>query len=261
MKNVCLLLCCLLLLFTACQKNEIIEGEKKVIVPADIEKITAMGFSPIGLKKVDKGFIVEGDVFISEDEAEAAYNGFSDQLEEYVVRTSRVTGLPRMITIRVAGSLPPSYVAATDAAIARYNSVGLKITFARVTTGGNIVISGVASTSFLAIAGYPAGGNPYNSIQLSRTYLDSWVAPSVTTVIAHEIGHCIGFGHTDQYDPSYSCGSGGIEQPGYPSGGVVNIPGVPPGPSPDSWMLRCISNGINRPFTPTDLTVLRIIYG
>ncbi|WP_126974201.1 M57 family metalloprotease [Gynurincola endophyticus] len=259
MKNICLSVCCFLLLFTACQKNEIIPEDKTLVTDSDIEKITAMGFNPQGLQKVDKGFIVEGDIFIREDEA--AYNGFSDQLEEYVVRTSRVTGLPRTITIRVAGSLPSSYITATDAAIARYNAVGLRITFARVTTGGNIVISGVASTSFLAIAGYPAGGNPYNSIQLSRTYLDSWVAPSVTTVIAHEIGHCIGFGHTDQYDPSYSCGSGGFEQPGYPSGGVVPIPGVPPGPSPDSWMLRCISNGINRPFTPTDLTVLRIIYG
>ncbi|HLF45263.1 MAG TPA: M57 family metalloprotease, partial [Chitinophagaceae bacterium] len=79
--------------------------------------------------------------------------------------------------------------------------------------------------------------------------------------ISHEIGHCIGFRHTDYMNRSYSCGGGAINEGDVTSGvGAVNIPGTPTGPDPDSWMLACLSATTNRPFNANDKIALHFLY-
>uniref|UniRef100_UPI000F8E9556 M57 family metalloprotease n=1 Tax=Gynurincola endophyticus TaxID=2479004 RepID=UPI000F8E9556 len=175
--------------------------------------------------------------------------------EEHYRHVNLVTGLPRVISIRVNSSLPVSYITATNAAIARYNALGLSLTFTRVTTGGDIVITGVTGVSFLSMSGFPAGGNPYNSIALNRSFLDTWATNTVISIITHAIGHCIGFYHTDHYSPppcinDYST-DGKTTLP-------IHIPGTPL--TGGGWMSGCISNGLNRPFTADDVLALTTLY-
>jgi hypothetical protein len=76
--------------------------------------------------------------------------------------------------------------------------------------------------------------------------------------MAHEMGHCIGFRHTDYMNRAYSCG-GSTYNEGSAGVGAIHIPGTPTGPSASSWMLAC-SNGGNRPFTSADRTALNYLY-
>lgn len=82
----------------------------------------------------------------------------------------------------------------------------------------------------------------------------------IASIIAHEMGHCIGFRHTDYFDRSISCG-GGTSNEGDGGVGANHIPGTPTGASlnAQSWMLSC-TDGSDRPFNNDDQTALDYLY-
>jgi hypothetical protein len=174
--------------------------------------------------------------------------------------------LPRSITVSVSGTVPNGFLSAVDEALARYNAVtGLRVRFSRITSGtANIVIRLVSGASYIASAGFPTSqGNPYNQVSYNSTYAGTNYSQGFkATVIAHELGHCIGFRHTDYMRRSYSCGffGGGNEGQSKNGVGAVHIPGTPTGPDPNSWMLACLSSTTNRPFNTNDRTALTYVY-
>ncbi|MBP6688330.1 MAG: protease, partial [Lacibacter sp.] len=147
------------------------------------------------------------------------------------------------------------------AAVARYNAenLGLTFTYGGTSGGGTINISVVNTGQYIASAGFPSGGNPYGTIKYARTYTSGYSLNFVTTVLAHEMGHCIGFRHTDYMDRSYSCG-GGTANEGASTVGAVHIPGTPTVADSGSWMLACLSASTNRPFNNNDKTALNYLY-
>lgn len=226
-------------------------------------KVAALGFDPAGVQKHPDGYLVEGDIILTQNDLD---NGHPERKsiiyanEEHYRTTNLVTGLPRTITIRVNSTLPSRYFSCMDAAITRYNNQNLRVRFSRVTSGGNIVINPAPSgSSYLASAGFPSGGNPYWQVLVNRAYLDTWNTSTVTSILAHEVGHCIGFRHTDYMSRQYSCGGAAYNE-GASTVGAIHIPGTPTGPSAGSWMLACIGNGVNRPFTSADITALNYVY-
>ena len=75
--------------------------------------------------------------------------------------------------------------------------------------------------------------------------------------ITHEIGHSVGFRHSDWFD-RFSCGSGGGESAG--STGAIHVPGTPTGRDTTSIMNACFSNSENGEFNGNDITALRNMY-
>lgn len=248
------------LIITSCSKKAESPNE---LSQDEINAIAAMGFSTDGIFEEADGFIVEGDIFIPRTDLgkKLNSNGLVVANEEQYRTTNLITGLPRTITVQVSSTLPAAYVTNTDAAIARYNALGTTLTFQRVTSGGNIVISAAPTgAGYLASAGFPtSAGNPHNSILVNRSYLDTWNTNTVVSILAHEIGHCIGFRHTDYMSRQYSCGGRKYNE-GASTVGAIHIPGTPTGPDPNSWMLACIGNGVNRPFNANDITALNYLY-
>jgi len=169
-----------------------------------------------------------------------------------------VTSLPRVISVSVSGSVSTAFSDAVNHAIARYNQQNLSITFSRVSSGGDIVIRIVNTGQYIASSGFPTNsGDPYNTVKYAKkytTYSDGFM----TTVLTHEMGHCIGFRHTDYMNRSYSCGIGGNEGDG--GVGANYIPGTATGPDPGSWMLACLSSTTNRPFNSNDVAALKYLY-
>ena len=252
---------CMLTLF-ACRKNVKSDSDTSNAAVSEevLAKIYQLGFSNKNVTADGNGnYIVEGDILISQEELDAKPEmHFLRVGDEEQYRTNNlVTGLPRNITVSLASSLS-TWSTALNTAISRYNALGLRITFTRVTSGANIsIVNG--SGSFLASAGFPSGGRPYNRVILNNSAVSGQPQNTVASILAHEIGHCIGFRHTDYMNRSYSCGGSPVNE-GASTVGAVHIPGTPTGPSAGSWMLSCIGSGQNRPFTSSDITALNYLY-
>lgn len=257
-----LLTAAVLTIVFSCQTDE---GMTPDEVSADaLASIKALGFSTHNVQRLDDGYLVEGDIVLHDHDFGRGDNKTTlrvAQSEQY--RTTNLVSTPRVITISVASTLGTAYVQATDEAIARYNAEGLSITFQRVSSGADIQIvrsNFIEQFLFLASAGFPtADGRPYNRIKVSNNQLNSQPAGTKASVIAHEIGHCIGFRHTDYADRSYSCG-GSPSNEGAADVGAIHIEGTPVGPDPNSWMLACIGSGQDRPFNANDKIALDFLY-
>ncbi len=229
-----------------------------------ISQIKSMGFGTADAKKIDGGYLVEGDIMLTNESlAEAADYQMLRVGDEEQYRTNNLVnvGTGRTISIRVSTALPSAYVTATNELINRYNALGLRIRFTRVTSGGNIVLNPSPSgAGYLASAGFPSGGNPFGQVLVNRNAIGTANASTyIATILAHEIGHCIGFRHTDYAGRQYSCGGAAVNE-GASTVGAVYIPGTPTGNDPNSWMLACIGSGGNRPFNTNDRTALNYVY-
>jgi hypothetical protein len=248
-----------LFLFNSCKK-EVKQDAVQAVSKSVLDKISKLGFSTQDVAVHEDGFLVEGDIIIPEAQLDAiAETQFLRVGSEEQYRTNNVvTGLPRTITISMSSKLSASYSAALNEAIARYNAQSLLITFTRVPSGGNIVLA-KGNGNYLASAGFPSGGQPYSQVKVNTNAIGNQPQATVASIIAHEIGHCIGFRHTDYMNRQYSCGGSPVNE-GASTVGAVHIPGTPTGPDPNSWMLSCIGSGQNRPFNTNDKTALAFIY-
>jgi hypothetical protein len=252
-------------LFNSCKKST--KADAPVSVSKEVlSQIKALGFSTDGVTVHEDGYLVEGDIIITNENLSGLPTSYEliHANEEHYRTTNLVTSLPRTITVSLNTS-QANFVAAVDEAIRRYNALGLQITFQKVSgTSANINVKTFYQVSnTLGSAGFPSrNGRPYGTVNMN-TY---WYTPSIAvnalaTTIAHEIGHCIGFRHTDYMDRSYSCG-GAFYNEGSAGVGAIYIPGTPSGPSANSWMLSCgsTSSNFDRPFTSADQTALTYIY-
>jgi hypothetical protein len=245
----------------ACKKDVKIIDQNTEISPDALNKIQALGFGTSSVQKHEDGYLVEGDIVLTNELLNS--NPSSTLLRiansEQYRTTNLVTGLPRTITVSMSTQLPSSYVAALDEAISRYSALPITLKFQRVSSNGNInIIKG--NGSYLASAGFPTStGDPYNQIKVNSRAIGNQPQATVASILAHEMGHCIGFRHTDYMDRSFSCG-GSPTNEGASTVGAMQIPGTPAGPDPNSWMLSCIGSGQNRPFNANDKTALNYLY-
>ncbi len=249
-------------LFVSCQKD--VKTTNPEVSQEVLNQISALGFSSNNVIASDGGYIVEGDIFLSGQDltTQKTVNKLVVANAEQYRTTNLVTGLPRTITVSLSGrNITQLMIDGVNGAIARYNAENLGLTFqyAGTSGGGTINISVVNTGQYIASAGFPSGGNPYGTIKYARTYTSGYSLGFVTTVISHEMGHCIGFRHTDYMDRSYSCG-GGTANEGASTVGAVHIPGTPTVADPGSWMLACLSATTNRPFNNNDKTALTYLY-
>ena len=249
-------LCAAAITLASCTKDV---KETEQVSDEVIAKISALGFNTSNVQIIDEGYLVEGDIVIPAnrlDENPEQIKLRIAEVEQYRT-TNTVKNLPRVITVSTSG-ITGALSSAVDAAIARYNAENLSLSFTRVASGGNINIRLVNTGQYIASAGFPDNqGNPYPEIKYANRF-SNYSAGFMTTVIAHEMGHCIGFRHTDYMNRAYSCGSGGNE--GASTVGAVHIPGTPTGPDAASWMLACLSSSTNRPFNSNDKVALNYLY-
>ncbi|HMJ46851.1 MAG TPA: M57 family metalloprotease [Ferruginibacter sp.] len=260
-------LACVSILTISCKRENATPANP--IPESVIAQIAAKGFSTENVQKVDNGYLVEGDIVLTEknltEQTTSPYLNVAN--EEQYRTTNLVTGLPRTISISVGGTLTGLTVwsNATNDFIARYNALGLQITLQRVASGGQVNIVGFnqgPSGGFITLgsSGFPSGGNPYPEIKMNTNAQAYGTNPNqgyITSVLQHELGHCIGFRHTDYFSRS-SCGKR-KQNEGTAGIGAILIPGTPSTADPNSFMLAC-SNGTDRTFNSNDVIALNYLY-
>lgn len=261
--------------FISCKKSSSTE-DPNAITQEEKSLVMKAGFNENWVERTPEGnYLIEGDILLTKAQLQEYSNSSpSNNLivaDEEHYRTYNLVSTPasgsRVITVRLGSGFPAHYSTALQNVVNRYNSYNLKITFQIVSTGGDIVINGsnLGTSGGGCILGQSAGfpdanGNPSPGFTLSTsscatTYLNT--VDKADEVMAHEIGHCIGFRHTD-YKKRASCGPG----PGESAGtiGAVWIPGTPTNVSGsyNSWMMACVNNSPS--FSGDDVIALQYVY-
>lgn len=267
--------------FTACQESiEEAPLELEEASQAIKDQLAEAGYNPEDAFKwnfngVD-GYLVEYDIFISDTEMAGLKKGDKISDTEHYRTTNLVTGTPRTIKVGIDPAFGSSAITALNNTIAMYNAENINLSFQLTTvtvsgkgkkktynTDADILITAFNERprrGFITLgiaAGFPTnGGDPANGFGLNTYWIDN-LGPSIEEikgVMAHEIGHTIGFRHTD-YATRVSCGSNTNE--GSAGVGAIYIPGTPTGSDTSSWMQAC---GPATTFNGNDVTALNFLY-
>jgi len=225
-----------------------------------VNNLIQAGFPADDIQVVDGLVYVGRDAHVTLDASREILQvlpGSSD--EQY--RTSNLVSGKSKICINPTSSFN-SYSrlsAGLDLAISNYNALGLVFTLARgPTTGCSANISARTMSGTGGSAGFPSGGYPYSAINIG-TGLQNYSNDVNEHVITHEIGHCLGMRHSDYYNRSISCGSGGNE--GSAGVGAIHIPGTPTTATVGgSIMNSCFRSTETGEFSSSDRTAFQYLY-
>lgn len=213
-----------------------------------------------------KQYQLEGDILIPESQMMDMLSSdifhFGAMGEQY--RTNNLVSNNQTITVLgyTGGSnaLDNTMRTALQWAVNNYNAlnIGLNFTLAYGTNyqAYDMVVYRVGGGGG-GSAGFPSNGNPYKFIQI-QSGTSSYGTNTTEHVITHEMGHSVGLRHTDYFNRSLSCGTGGNEGSG--GVGAIHVPGTPTGFDANSVMLSCFSANEDGEFGFYDRVALEYLY-
>jgi Dual-action HEIGH metallo-peptidase len=231
-----------------------------------IDNLIEAGFPADDIRIVEEKVYVGNDAVVS---LRASQEMLESEPGEEQYRTNNLVG-GGGVTICVNDQdflFDAQFNAAFGQAIANYqnlNAAGLsRLAFRRVTGGPDpgctffidVFLVGGAGGS----AGFPEFGAPFPQANIGIDTIQ-FGAPVLAHVITHELGHCIGFRHSDFFDRSISCGGAPVNE-GDGGVGAIHVPGTPTGASLNgSLMNSCFNGSENGLFTGTDITAIDVLY-
>ncbi|MFD2585942.1 zinc-dependent metalloprotease [Croceitalea marina] len=286
MKDLRILSCALACAFilSSCEKDTVDEtaveaNNEGVVLDADLSltedvmttlKTSNFNTSEVGIidfhlpdGSIQKRYQLEGDIALSKEQM----NQFIE-LESNNDRNYHTNNLVNPRTLSIIGYTGGNFAlsnkerTALQWAVNNYNRLNLGIRF-NLTFGTNfqnkdmVVYNNTINNPGVSggVAGFPSNGNPNKFIQIYG--LSSFSTNVNEHVITHEMGHSVGFRHTDWFSRQ-SCGENINEGAG--SIGANPIPGTPAGYDPTSLMLACFSSSVDGEFNSNDVTALNYLY-
>ena len=215
----------------------------------------------------DDIMVVDGAVYVGRDAhvtLEASHEMLlpgKDSAEQYRT-TNLVSSSVTTICVNPTSQFNSYSVlsAGLDLAIENYNQQNLSFRMVRgPATGCSANIAAKTMTGTGGSAGFPAGGLPYTEINIG-TGLQSYSVDVSEHVITHELGHSVGFRHSDYYNRSISCGRA-RQNEGDAGVGAIHIPGTPTtAVVGGSVMNSCFRSTETGEWTSSDVTALQYLY-
>ncbi len=269
------------LVFVSCQNEDTLDNKDATSTekyPVIVSKLQKMHFNTSDLKAVDitlpdgtkqDGFQFENDIVLSREQIMNMKMGGDITTKQY--RTYNLVSTPwwgGKRTIKIMGY----YGAGTGSyglnykervglvwAVGNYNALNLKIRFS-LTWGRNygpqdMLVYHLPRSGAGGVSGFPSGGKPYKWVRVWG--LNGYSYNVNEHVITHEIGHAVGFRHTDYFNRA-SCGQNANE--GSAGVGAVHIPGTPWGIDWNSVMLACFNANESGEFGYYDKVALNYLY-
>ena len=228
-----------------------------------IDNLVQVGFPRNDIMVVD-GLVYTGrDAVVSLEASREMLTPDPSISGEEQYRTTNLVGTA-ITRICVNGSaFTGSLSQGLNMAITNYNNEGLRFTMQRTTNNNT---AGCSATITARVAGgtggssgFPSGGRPFNTINIGGS-LSSFNVNTIEHVITHELGHTIGFRHSDFFNRSISCG-GAATNEGQSNVGAILIPGTPTGATVGgSIMNSCFRTVETGEFTASDRTALNALY-
>ena len=252
----------IVILLSSCQKDyELSLANDSLDVSSEIDKdsetylkIKELGFITDSISDIGEYYLVEGDILFP----------------KYTLKQARTSYLipwdkQPNITVRIDNSIPNSgddnWRTEIQQALNDWNNINnCRINFTLTTsTTADITIrsdGGVLPNYALAAAEFPVYGQPGSQIRIN---LDFYSNMTMSTGqkrynIVHELGHCIGFRHTNWYGLGEGSGSSGLH----------NIPGTPTtgsNPDPNSVMNGGTALNSWNGFSTHDINAAQYLFG
>lgn len=209
------------MLFSSCEKEPMQElAQNPEAESVTLKQLLAMGFASQNIEDKGTYYLVEGDISFPKGKPVSAPSVKPGTIVQHQdqASTNALIAFAKQpnITVRIDGSIPSQWVADVQQAVSDWNS----IPNCRVNL--TLVANGTADITFSAASLYGAYGRgefPSNGNPGAQVLLDVNATPSNfrRLVSVHELGHCLGFRHTDLYINGEGAG---------PMGGNI-IPGTP----------------------------------
>ncbi len=149
-------------------------------------------------------------------------------------------------------------------AVDNYNAINISLRFNlrfAATTNADMVVYNAGSSDAGGQAEFPSGGRPGKFIQIFGG-MDRFNSDVNEHVAAHEMGHALGFRHTD-----YARRRCDNINEGQSSFGAIAIPGTPSGNQwggsnidSNSIMISCFDSGEDGEFSNFDIVALEFLY-
>jgi len=226
-----------------------------------IHNLVQAGFPQNDIMVVDDVVYVGRDAAVSL-EASREMLQVDNSVPEEQYRTTNLVSRSLAVICVNGSAFTGSFSTALNNAITNYNNQALTFRMQRTsgsTTGCNAVITARVSSGTGGSSGFPSGGAPFNTINIGSG-LTSFAVSTITHVITHELGHTIGFRHSDFFNRSISCG-GAATNEGTAGVGAILISGTPSGATVGgSIMNSCFRTVETGQFTSTDVTALQALY-
>jgi Dual-action HEIGH metallo-peptidase len=227
-----------------------------------IDNLVQAGYPAKDIQVVDGVVYVQNDAAVSlQASREMLQVDESAGSQEQYRTTNLVSSSVTNICVNGA-AFTGVFSTALNNAIANYNGQNLSFHMTRTsgsTSGCSAVITGRISGPTGGSSGFPSGGLPFNTINIGGS-LSTFAVGTVTHVITHELGHCIGFRHSDFFNRAISCG-GAASNEGTAGVGATLIPGTPSGATVGgSIMNACFRTSETGRFTSSDVTALQFLY-
>lgn len=184
----------------SCKKTEIdrIEARIDKAVPM-YSYIQKLGYKDSEIKDIGKEYLVDGDLLFSK-ESKPDFSIFDGpKTEQYGTANYVGYDIQPSITVYADASMN-AYSSQIDGAIALWNNViSCRVKFTRVgSPGANITITNQNLGSGVCGAAYfPLNGLPGSLIRINISQISGNSFAQQQRTIAHELGHCIGFRHTN----------------------------------------------------------------
>ncbi|RKG82278.1 zinc-dependent metalloprotease [Corallococcus terminator] len=226
-----------------------------------ISNLVEAGFPETDIMVVDDAVYVGRDAHVTLEASREMLQPGKESLEQYRTTNLVATSVTKICINPTSGFNSYSRLSAgLDAAIQNYNQLGLSFTMARgPTTGCSANITATTMSGAGGSAGFPTGGRPYGTINIG-TGLQSYSADVNEHVITHELGHAVGFRHSDYYNRSISCG-GAASNEGTAGVGAILIPGTSSTATVGgSIMNSCFRSTETGEWTSSDKTALNYLY-
>lgn len=268
--------------FTSCEKNssaDFVNESPQSVSKEVLAKIKQLNYNTNGVVKqtvtdIDgtkqEVYLIEDDIIMSYDQIMSTDLHGGIQSKQY--RTTNLVTATNVI--RVVGyignnqnGLSITAQRALRYAVDNYNNENLTIRFELsfgTSWGPNDILvfvqDGFASDDRFpaGIAGFPSNGFPYNRVRINTAASTTQTDQQLEHLLAHEIGHCIGFRHTD-WDTRKSCGQNSNEGAG--SDGLVYIPGTAgAGGDDNSIMNACYPENTTGEWSNFDKIALDYLY-
>lgn len=233
-------------------------GEQPAPTQEIVDNLIQAGFPANDIQVVGETVFVGRDAEVTL-EASRELSTASDSSEEQYRTTNLVGAAVTRICVN-GPAFTGVFSTALDLAIQNYNERSPRFTMARApSTGCSFTIQANLDPNMNGgVAGFPANGLPFGSITIGGR-LSQYGVDVIEHVITHELGHTLGFRHTDFYNRTISCGTGGNEGDG--GVGAIHIPGTPTTASVGgSIMNSCFRSAETGEFTGSDVTALLALY-